>query len=143
MGRAVSLGSISSVLIASAELSLVRGLRSTPTAAVSNIAPRPVINPAPEIRPREVINPTPEIRPRPVYTTAVSVQGPSSVGTPSMEPVEPEHYVRSKPTVEAPWATLSYATAIPSEPATESKPVKIKLIRTDTHARGAMIDFFC
>lgn len=140
----------SAILLALADLSLVRSIRAaiapplppgTPgTSATYSPQPPRGLYPAPESRP--VLEPLPNVkvdRYEPSDPTFTAVN-------PAAEPLLPTDpgAVRIQPSGTPRIYSVETPAASETPTPAETKPVvKIVLRRTDTYHRGAMIDFFC
>jgi hypothetical protein len=153
----VDLQAVSSLLVAEADLALVRSIRgaikaaddavgsfaSKPGPASYSPQPRPgdsvTLTPEVHYAARPVIHPTPRIEPRPVVHAGdrdpaidPSIRSTDSTSSHLAQPLPP------------PWKDHSKIHAYACTPAkSDHTPLKITLRRVDTYHRGAMIDFFC
>lgn len=136
------------LLVAASELSLVRSLRAAmqPTAsAPQQPLPKLKYNSEPRFEPRPVIHPEPRVEFSHVALKLSRTQSKEcdlgiNYNQPSPNPANPVQTASSEKAVEPSSKVLGYK---PEPALPEQKIMKVTLLRTDTHHRGAFIDFFC
>lgn len=144
-----NLSDIASLIVASFDLSVVRGIRqamfiadltgiatAARAAKMDRYEPGLVVHPEPRIEPRRVYHPEPRFIARPVVPVDVSVR-------PALEPAatdpcycEPSS-TQAKSVIEPPWRTVPWENPMPARPV-----VKIVKRSPDVIRTGKLIDFY-
>ncbi len=144
-----NLGDIASLIVASFDLSVVRGIRqamfiadltgiatAARAAKMDRYEPGMVVHPEPRIEPRRVYHPEPRFVPRPVVSIETTVR-------PALQPAATDPcYCETTPTtsksvIEPPWRTVPWENPMPVKPV-----VKIVKPSPDVIRTGKLIDFY-